>query len=58
VEPDNPALQVRVKDVERLRAAGLPTVPSLLSLELATNPFLRAQSAEDFARIRAAKDNF
>ncbi len=58
IAPDNAALQVRVADVKRLRAAGMPTVPSLLSLELATNPFLRAQSAEDFARIRHAKDNF
>ena len=58
IEPDNAGLQARVKDVERMRAAGIPTVPSLLSLELATNPFLRAQSAADFARIRAAKDAF
>lgn len=58
IEPENAALQARVKDVVRMRDAGIPTVPSLLSLELATNPFLRAQSAESFARIRTAKDNF
>ncbi|MBL1437695.1 MAG: hydroxyacylglutathione hydrolase [Rhodobacteraceae bacterium] len=58
IEPDNAALQVRIKDIKRLRAAGIPTVPSLLSLELATNPFLRAQSAESFAKIRTAKDSF
>jgi len=58
VEPDNAGLQARVKDVERLRAAGTPTVPSLLALELATNPFIRAKDAEDFARIRTAKDDF
>jgi len=58
IEPDNAALKVRVADVERLRAADMPTVPSLLSLELATNPFLRARNARDFARIRAAKDDF
>ena len=58
IEPDNAALQVRVADVERMRAAGIPTVPSLLSLELATNPFMRAKDAADFARIRSAKDNF
>jgi len=58
IEPDNAGLQARVKDVERLRAEGIPTVPSLLSLELATNPFLRAKDAADFARIRTAKDNF
>jgi hydroxyacylglutathione hydrolase len=58
VEPDNAGLQARVKDVERLRAAGTATVPSLLALELATNPFIRAKDAADFARIRQAKDNF
>jgi hydroxyacylglutathione hydrolase len=58
IEPDNAGLQARVKDAERLRAAGLPTVPSLLSLELATNPFLRAKDAASFAKIRTAKDNF
>jgi len=58
IEPDNAALQVRAEDVERMRAAGIPTVPSLLSLELATNPFLRANSAEAFSRIRRAKDSY
>jgi len=58
VEPENAALQVRVKDVGRMRAADIPTVPSLLSLELATNPFLRAKDAAEFAKIRTAKDNF
>ncbi len=58
IEPGNAALQARIKDVERLRAAGIPTVPSLLSLELATNPFLRAKTADDFAKIRQAKDAF
>lgn len=41
VEPDNPALAVRAADVRARRRQGLPTVPSLLSQELATNPFLR-----------------
>ncbi len=58
IEPDNAALQARAKDVARMRTAGIPTVPALLSLELATNPFLRAKDAADFARIRSAKDNF
>jgi hydroxyacylglutathione hydrolase len=61
-----------VQAVEALRADKQPTVPSLLSEELATNPFLRASdpairqhldmsSADDkavFAEIRARKDNF
>lgn len=72
VEPDNAALAQRQTDITAARAAGQPTVPSLLSLELATNPFLRAhlpevktaigmEGATDtkvFAEIRARKDNF
>lgn len=41
VEPDSPALAARLREAEAQRAAGLPTVPSILALELATNPFLR-----------------
>lgn len=41
VEPDNAALQARGAEVLKLRAADQPTVPSTLSDELATNPFLR-----------------
>ncbi len=41
VEPDSAALAEREVEVRRLRAAGLPTVPSRLALELAINPFLR-----------------
>jgi hydroxyacylglutathione hydrolase len=36
----------------------LPTVPSTLGEELATNPFLRAGSAARFAELRRAKDSF
>ena len=41
VEPDNPALAERVARVAAQRAAGLPSVPSTLAEEKATNPFLR-----------------
>ncbi|MDT8856785.1 hydroxyacylglutathione hydrolase [Paracoccaceae bacterium Fryx2] len=66
----NPDLISRVADVAQRRAAGLPTVPSTLAEELATNPFLRAPElksalgmpaatdAEIFAEIRARKDRF
>ena len=69
---DNPALAKRIADVEAARAASLPTVPSTLALEKATNPFLRADDphlksaidlphasdAEVFAEIRGRKDKF
>ena len=72
IEPDNDALIDRIKDLESLRANNKPTVPSLLSDEYATNPFLRAdqsgprktlgmeQSSDTdvFTEIRHRKDNF
>jgi hydroxyacylglutathione hydrolase len=56
VEPDNPALRARADQVAGLRAAGVPTVPSRLSDELAENPFMRAPDAVALGEIRAAKD--
>jgi hydroxyacylglutathione hydrolase len=58
VDPDNSALKARMVDVDRLRAQGLPTIPSTIAQELATNPFLLAGSADEFGVRRAAKDNF
>ncbi len=72
IEPDNPALQARIVKVAAARADNRPTVPSRLSGELATNPFLRARlphikaliglpdatDAQAFAEIRARKDRF
>ncbi len=72
IEPDNPALAARVARVAEARAQGEATVPSRLSEELATNPFLRARLPEVkaalgmaraadavvFAEIRARKDRF
>jgi hydroxyacylglutathione hydrolase len=58
VEPENEALQARMVEVDALRAAGEPTVPTTIGAELATNPFLRAESAEQLGERRAAKDAF
>lgn len=41
VEPENGALQARYEEAMVLRQRGEPTVPSMLALEKATNPFLR-----------------
>ncbi len=71
VEPENLDLIARAKRIDDLRAEGKSTVPGLLSEELATNPFLRADRPElqaaagtpgdavaTFAAIRKRKDNF
>jgi hydroxyacylglutathione hydrolase len=44
IEPENAALQARAKEVEAMRAAGKPTLPTRIDRELETNPFLRAAS--------------
>lgn len=46
VEPDNQALSKREADVEQLRKQDLPTLPSTIAMEKATNPFLRCQQPE------------
>lgn len=72
VDPGNAALRARSAAVDAARAAGRPTVPSLLGEEKATNPFLRADDAgfqaavgmggadpaEVFGEIRRRKDTF
>lgn len=45
-EPSNPVLKRRIEDTRKLRATGLPSVPSTIGLEKATNPFLRCTSPE------------
>lgn len=72
IEPGNTALQARAAEITAKRTANIATVPSTLSEELETNPFLRAHlpalktamnmpaaTDEDvFAAIRKLKDNF
>ncbi|MBA8900273.1 hydroxyacylglutathione hydrolase [Phyllobacterium sp. P30BS-XVII] len=72
IDPDNSALKERVKEVYALREAGLPTLPTTILREMATNPFLRwhdpairrnlkLENASDeavFTEIRKRKDNF
>ena len=72
-EPGNAEAKARLEKVTAARAKNLPTVPGTMAEELATNPFLRVNSAEirktlkiDLAAsegdalgmIRAAKDSF
>lgn len=72
VDLDNEALVERIEATSNAVQKGQPTVPSLLSLELATNPFLRAgdpaiaaqigmagaTAAAVFAALRKRKDGF
>ncbi|MEZ5847531.1 MAG: hydroxyacylglutathione hydrolase [Geminicoccaceae bacterium] len=72
VDPDNPALRERAREIEAMRSRNEPTVPTTLGLERRTNPFLRpddpsirrtlglerADDIEVFAEIRRRKDSF
>jgi hydroxyacylglutathione hydrolase len=58
VEPDNAALVERMTQVAAMRAQGEPTVPTTIALERATNPFMRAATADELATRRQAKDHF
>lgn len=72
LEPGNTDLANRMREVERLRSEGKPTIPSTIGLELQTNPFLRPSSPElrkslqlenadvvaVFAETRRRKDSF
>jgi hydroxyacylglutathione hydrolase len=70
VDPENKLLRTRLADVEGMRARNVLTLPTTISLELATNPFLRAEDpgvqravgmagadpAAVFAELRARKN--
>ena len=58
VEPSNPDLKKRFQEISALKKQKQATVPFYLEEELATNPFLRAKSVSEFARIRKLKDQF
>ena len=72
LEPSNPHITSRVEQTAKTREKGGYTVPSLLSLEIATNPFLRADDpslakaigmsgaapVDVFTEVRARKDRF
>jgi len=72
IDPDNAAVAAQSAEVDRLRTAGQPTIPSTIGLEIETNPFLRADDpviarnvglagadpVEVFAEVRRRKDRF
>lgn len=73
VDPENVVLQQRKQTIDSMRAQGVPTIPSMLEEEFATNPFLRPHDAgirvalgvpadasdeAAFAAIRRHKDSF
>ncbi|MBO3275552.1 hydroxyacylglutathione hydrolase [Pseudomonas schmalbachii] len=59
VEPENPQVLARFEEVSRWREQGRISLPSTMSLEMATNPFLRVSetSVKKIADERAGQEN-
>jgi hydroxyacylglutathione hydrolase len=53
LEPSNVALINRKNEVQQLRQQQLPSLPSTIQLELATNPFLRCNQTEIWQNSQA-----
>ena len=57
-DPGNAALVAYAEKVKGWRAAGKPSLPSLMRDELAANPFVRAKDIATLADLRSRKDTF
>jgi hydroxyacylglutathione hydrolase len=57
-EPENVEIKQRIQACEQLRQQSLPTLPSNIALEKATNPFLRVPDFAAFKNLREWKNNF
>ncbi|MBM75832.1 MAG: hydroxyacylglutathione hydrolase [Proteobacteria bacterium] len=57
VEPNNPKLLVRARHIAKERHLGKSTLPSTIAIEKETNPFIRVDSAKEFAHLRMLKDH-
>ena len=55
---EQPAIAQRLHEVQALRRAGEPTIPSSLALEGMTNLFVRARDGRELAALRAHKDGW
>jgi len=58
LEPADSAIAARLEEVRAVRAAGRPTIPTQIALELRTNLFLRAPDPAALARLRASRNDW
>ena len=71
-DPNNQMLIERHKNTQKLRASNIPSLPSTIELELATNPYLRcnhqeiqssiqltnASEIETFSKLRELRNHY
>lgn len=58
VEPDNRAIAKALRQVEKMREADIPTLPSTIGQEKKINVFLRAENLAEFIERRKNRDHF
>ena len=58
VDPADPVIALRLAEVRVARAAGQPTIPSRIGLELRTNLFLRAPDPAALAVLRSSRNDW
>ena len=58
VAKDKSAVENQLEKVKKLRAENKPSLPTSLGLEKQINPFLQADSLDQFIELRQAKDIF
>ena len=58
LQPEDQAIAVRLAEVLERRHQGLPTIPSSIGLERATNLFVRAPNPGALAELRQSKDHW
>ena len=57
-DPADPAIGARLAEVRAARAAGQPTIPSRIGLELRTNLFLRAPDPAALGVLRSSRNDW
>lgn len=58
MEPDNQKFLARLKEITALKENGRPSLPISLKAEKAINIFLQAETVQEFARLREARNQF
>jgi hydroxyacylglutathione hydrolase len=57
LEPNNQILLQRAEQAKKTRAAGLPTIPTNIKIELQTNPFLRSHLSSIRKKLNSIKEH-
>ncbi len=57
-DPENAFLQDYMREVKILRDKQQPTIPTTIAREQKANPFMLAKTPQEFAKLRAEKDNY